>query len=151
MHYYSNGSIAPVRIDGTGVGSYLGSGFEAEDYMSATAAAKHHTAEGAFYMAELSRLSVLTYPNVAVDAPTRLVLRASNGASRPFAVTAHRGTAAGPVLCSADVQPTGSAEKFVDTDCLIEGQLPSWLDIVLTFDGDDDTLAHAGLDSLSLV
>ena len=111
--------------------------------MSATAAAKHHTAEGAFYMAELSRQSVLTYPNVAVDAPTRIVLRASNGASRAFAVTAHRGTAAGPVLCSADVQPTGNAEKFVDTDCLIEGHLPSWVDSESCADGLTATMTRS--------
>ena len=115
VHYFSNGTIAPVVIDAMGVGEYDGTArIQAENYMAAAGAAKaHRSGTSEFYVAlggggdgggGGGGGGRLTYPHVR-HAPPRAALRLyAAGGRADCALRAQlldAGTGAALVECSA--------------------------------------------------
>ncbi len=66
IHYKENGEMAPIRVDGIGVGQYdaSGSGIEAEDYFKSSGTSKKEAAAGNFVLADIGNNDYVTYPNI---------------------------------------------------------------------------------------
>ena len=141
VHYFTNASIAPVAIDGMGVGEYDGARIiEAENFMALEgAAAKLHLPSrgDAFVVAVSSSTASLSYPHV-LRVGQQLELLAANSGSNGVTVTARRGTPTGPALATCIVAPTGGA--FASFSCpmaLMNGDDGvDGVDVVLTFAGE---------------
>lgn len=124
VHYLTNGSIAPVRIDATGVGQYDAAHIEAEDYFSLRGAVKGHDSEGRFGVHGITPSSQLVYPHVrSVPASPELRFVASNAGRATAVVTARVGAADGPILCRAVVPPSGDWEAYATSSCRPSGSL----------------------------
>jgi arabinoxylan arabinofuranohydrolase len=150
VHYYTNGSIAPVRIDAQGVGTYSAASIEAEDYFAIVSARKGHDSTGRFGVHGLRSGSTLSYPRIA-DVPRHptLVLRLSNGSMQHGRVIARRGRA-GQILCTASVPVTGTWESFVELPCVFNSPSPAHIDELL-LEFVDVTTEFARLDSFRIV
>jgi hypothetical protein len=161
VHYFDNGTIAPVRIDATGVGEYDGRRrVQAEDFFALSGGGRQgHDSAGAFGVHDVRAGTVLSYPRIrGVPAGAALTVRGANGGSTPTEVTAWRGRAAAPgddggngaaraaVLCTLTLPPTGGWEVFVTARCALPAaqSVPSLtslasageadLDLLLTFE-----------------
>jgi hypothetical protein len=148
VHFYPNGTIAPVVIDETGVGEYRAGGrVEAEAFFSASGAARKIFDDDAGFGLALAAGGAASFPHVrgaAAGAPrVRLALRAANGGAAPAAVVARlrraRGGAGGggagddgAVLGSIAVPPTGSWQAYARVD--------GWLDLPPAARGGDFSL-----------
>lgn len=81
VHYFKNGSIAPVKIDATGVGSYdvtHGEKIEAENYFSSTEdilKMEIAYASNGFMVSNISSESRLHFPNVLLKARVPVILQ----------------------------------------------------------------------------
>lgn len=88
VHYFSNNSIAPVVIDGTGVGEYDAAHIEAENFMELRGAAKkqHLPERGDAFVVSVYDSAALVYPNIhaapSSSAPTLLLRVESRGNAR---------------------------------------------------------------------
>ncbi|HEC43331.1 MAG TPA: carbohydrate-binding protein [Bacteroides sp.] len=101
VHYRENGEIAPIRVDGTGVGQYDAStgSIEAEDYFKASKISKVETREGGFMVADIGDGDFLTYPNIqGLEEKSRIEFRilAPQGA----AIVIHQGSPGGDIIAS---------------------------------------------------
>ena len=121
VHYYANASIAPVAIDGTGVGAYDGARVEAENFMALAGGARkaHAPARGGgFVVAVDGAGATLFYPRVRArrgGARAALTLVAANAGAASVRVVARRGSAAGELIAACDVAPSRGA--FAETAC----------------------------------
>jgi hypothetical protein len=80
VHYKENGEIAPVRVDGIGVGQYDANNgsIEAEDYFKASRISKIEDKEGGFKVANIDNGDFLTFPNInGLEQKSKIVLRAT--------------------------------------------------------------------------
>jgi hypothetical protein len=80
VHYRENGEIAPIRVDGTGVGQYdANSGsIEAEDYFAASQIKKTENQQGGFQVLDIDHGDFLTFPNIhGLKGKGEIVLRAA--------------------------------------------------------------------------
>lgn len=66
VHYKENGEMAPIRVDGTGVGQYDANNgsIEAEDYFKASQINKIENKEGGFKVTDIDNGDFLTFPNI---------------------------------------------------------------------------------------
>ena len=66
LHYRKNGEMAPIRVDGVGVGQYDANNgrIEAEDYTKAQDIAKVELANGGFAIGEIDNNDFLYFPNI---------------------------------------------------------------------------------------
>lgn len=144
VHYFANASIAPVVINGFGVGEYDASAVEFENYMRAEGGArKLHVAErdDAFVVSVDNASAVLVYPRVHNCDPANLALSASNVGTRPVTVHARVGAASGDVLATCTVAPTHG--RYVSTACASSaGGGQRLIDVAFTFDGGELLLDH---------
>jgi hypothetical protein len=101
VHYKENGEIAPIRVDGTGVGQYdanTGS-IEAEDYFAASQIQKFENRGGGFHVSEIDPGDFLTFPNIhGLEDKGEIVLKAT--ALQKVSVEIHRDSPEGEVLAS---------------------------------------------------
>jgi hypothetical protein len=143
VHFYANGSIAPVAIDETGVGEYDGARVEAENAMALAGAARkaHAPARGgAFVVAVDGPSAALAFPRVRAaqrQAPGRLTLVAANAGAHNATIVARRGSAGGAVLAACVVPP--SRGEFRETACAADVAAgdEGGVDVHLAFDGGD--------------
>jgi arabinoxylan arabinofuranohydrolase len=165
VNYYANGTIAPVAIDGTGVGEYDASEFiEAENFFAlaplppqvgsaavrvpASGPWKGHDSEGRFGIHGVTAETSATYPHVrnvvTGKGAVEFVVVAANGNADPATVVLRVGSAAdGPVVCRAKVGPTGSWEAYGEARCTSssggeqgEGLVVEDVTLTLTFEGE---------------
>ena len=156
VHFFPNGTMAPVVIDETGVGEYGGARVEAENAMAlAGAARKAHAPvrSGAFVVAVDGPSAALACPRVRVaragaGAGAALALAAANAGARAVTVTARRGSATGAVLATCVVPP--SRGEFGETACAADVAAGDDVDVHLAFDGGGDTPMRFELDAFSL-
>lgn len=146
VHYYNNGSIAPLVINATGVGQYDAfDGFlEAENYFKITDAQKQENSNSGFKIAGLKNGSVLTYPKIH-NIPTNaiLILRLSNGGKSHGEIYIHSKSVDGPNLGLCNILPTGSWENYSDISCHLKIQAEQKsIDIVMVFVGSSNEFAH---------
>ena len=100
VHYRANGEIAPVRVDGVGVGEYRAPGrIEAEDFFAATHLLKQEIA-GGFAVKPTQPGGSLIYPNIrGLTNCTQVTLQFSSvgGAGE---IEIREGTVTGPLLAT---------------------------------------------------
>jgi hypothetical protein len=150
VHYYNNGTIAPVVINALGVGAYDGALVEAENAMKIIGPArKTHDASGSFALYNITAATRLHYPNVALNGGR--TLRVRYGAKTACALTASDGRRelAGGLLPATSFEPSGEP-AWALASFAIEGidSSTASTDIVLTFFGRDIDVA---IDNFSIV
>ena len=128
MHYFDNGTIAPVRIDAAGVGGHTATHtIEAEEFASLSGAArKGHDIDGRFFVRIVGSSARLEYTHV-ISVPrsnTSLLLRVSARTHRST-ISAYYKEESGATrltpLCSVDVLPTGvSWDEYAAVWCQID-------------------------------
>ena len=177
VHYFANNSIAPVRIDGNGVGQYNLSTLaepyrvEAENYFSIAgpgAATRQVGHTAAFAVAGLRDGASLAYPRVSgVPRGAALVLRAANGGHvtdgrvevRVIPPEGADAEAAAAVLAApprgvcGPIAPTGGGwDRFVDVPCALAAPLDAGHlgTLVLNFSSSESGAEFARLDSFTL-
>lgn len=138
VHYFANGTIAPVVINGAGVGSYPPGRVEAENAMRITGARKGHDTRDSFFIDGITADTTLSYPRLQrVPARATLVVAyASNSTSRA-AFLVVRDASANAELGRAPLPPTGSWEYWATARVALD--LPTArerLDLELAFAGD---------------
>ena len=101
VHYKENGEIAPIRVDGTGVGQYDANrgSIEAEDYFAAAQIKKIEKRGGGFHVSEIDPGDFLTFPNIhGLETKGEISFNAS--ALQKVSVEIHRDSPEGEVLAS---------------------------------------------------
>ncbi|RLD72227.1 MAG: hypothetical protein DRJ29_07390 [Bacteroidetes bacterium] len=101
VHYKENGEIAPIRVDGTGVGQYDANkgSIEAEDYFSASQIQKIEKRGGGFHVSEIDPGDFLTFSNIhGLEAKGEISFKAS--ALQKVSVEIHRDSPEGEVVAS---------------------------------------------------
>ncbi len=105
VHYRENGEIAPIRVDGTGVGQYNAhsGSIEAEDYFAASEIQKRENQQGGFQVSDIDNGDFLSFPNIlGLEGKEKLVLRAT--ALEKVGVEIRRGNPKGEVLASGKLR-----------------------------------------------
>jgi len=162
VHYNANNSIAPVVINGTGVGEYSATHIEAENFMrlegGARKAHQPHRADAIVVEVHSPSTASLHYPRVHLvggggrgGAAPSLWLSAAASASEggSATVTARRGAASGPALATCTLAYTGGAFTTVHCPLALGPSEPSEsIDVVLTFDGSPLQLDSWGIAGL---
>ena len=155
--------MAPVAIDGTGVGEYDGrSRIPAHHFFSLEGGgAKGHDATGAFAVHGIGPTTRLAYPHIhGVPRAADVVLRVATTAAAPgLAVSVRIGSAEGPEACRASLPATSGLGAWADVRCVTAKPLPSELvSVVLVFEGGeeeggalDGTVSGAGVRLASFV
>ena len=161
VHYLDNGTIAPVRIDATGVGSYDARGvIEAEDFttLAGDGAHKCHDSQGRFAVCGAGTRASLTleFPNVrGIASQAALVFRVANAGTGAASITARArrigGVRNGNVrshrharettssLCVVAVPPTGDWDAFVDVRCTLTAPVPRNIDLIVTLNASESS------------
>ena len=131
IHYRSNGEIAPIDLNTTGVGRYDAKQdvIQAENYFNCTAAPKQGGPDGAgppgpevvetsegFCVAHFGHNAVLAFPNVA-DVPANATLSLRVASARDATIEVHADSAEGPLLGRCVVPGTGDAGAFQILAC----------------------------------
>lgn len=103
VHYRSDGSIAPIRVDLTGVGEYLASSspIEAEEFFARSGFAKHEraAASNGFEVVLDHSAGELTFPNIhGLGGKDTIVLDMTGDAAVPFTVSISRKGASAPIV-----------------------------------------------------
>lgn len=117
VHYRDNGELAPIRIDGIGVGRYdsaLGR-IEAEDYFKLTGGSVRESLSGGFEVRDLANKSVLLYANVH-NVPSRasVILHISSAMDKKGRVEIREKGLTGKLLGHAAIPSTGSWDNYLD-------------------------------------
>lgn len=82
IHYKENGEMAPIRVDGIGVGQYEAGQpvIEAEDYFKASGIIKKETSGGGFVLGDIDDNDYVVYPNInGLDEKSTISLLLSSG------------------------------------------------------------------------
>ncbi|HCC71438.1 MAG TPA: hypothetical protein DEQ09_09865 [Bacteroidales bacterium] len=101
VHYEENGEIAPVRVDGTGVGQYDANNgsIEAEDYFKASQINKMENKEGGFSVTGIDHGDFLTFPNIyGLEQKSKIEFKATD--LQGVIVEIHRDSPEGEILAS---------------------------------------------------
>jgi hypothetical protein len=136
VHYFKNGSIAPVKIDGAGVGSYDGkSKIEAENFFKASGALKEESSVSSqgFHVKVDKNDSYLFYPNILVPPKKPTIRFFGNFNSGSIRVGVN-----GQYACSLRA---GLAAKL----CKLP-QYGNILNVRLQFSGNEEGIASFALD-----
>ena len=161
-HYRTNGTIAPIRIDETGVGEYnvtANAIVEAEDFYTITNAIKQQIQgeDNGFQVVALKSGSSLSYPKIAyqhLQGAARLTLHVANGGAATGTVTV-QATRSGlaeqaRTIGSCTIAPTGSWTTYHGVACgaLQASGTHGTVDLTLTFTG--SAVEFARLDSFTV-
>lgn len=154
VHYYNNGSIAPIVIDEKGVGNHA---FDeepilpAENYFTIQGAEKLEGPEGGFVVSGLKASSSLSFINVrGLHSEGVLQLHASNGGTCAGGIDVYVGSS---LFASCILPPTGDWQSYIDVSCLSEGSALSSSTsnkLVLQFRGCGDA-EFARLDHIAFI
>lgn len=141
VHYRENGEIAPVRVDGTGVGQYdAGNGIiEAEDYFESSGISKRESGACGFVLTRIDPGDYLIYPNIkGLKGKTRIILGME--CSHDMSVEIRRNGPEGKLLakCKAYKSQSGS---YVLPACELEN-LDDRESLCLVFRGSENGLGE---------
>jgi arabinoxylan arabinofuranohydrolase len=101
IHYKGNGEIAPIWVDGTGVGQYDASGgnIEAEDYFKASEVNKIENKDAGFSVTGIDHGDFLTYPNIyGLAQKSKIEFRATD--LQNVTIEIHRDSPEGEIMAS---------------------------------------------------
>lgn len=137
VHYYDNGTIAPIVIDDKGVGSHDVAAEEvlpAENYFSIVGAEKRETSSG-FEIVGLKDGSVLSYTHLRnIQRGSVPWLRASNAAACIGDVELRFGHLNGTLLGHCRIVRTGAWGNYANIPCHFESVVGT-IDLLLVFRG----------------
>ena len=120
VHYKANGEMAPIRVDGIGVGEYQAEAgdIQAEDYFQADGVTKEECSEGGFMVTAHGSGGSLVYPNIhGLAACTGIGLRVAAEEGTDGAIEVRENSPKGRLLAEYAVQSTGGANKFESASC----------------------------------
>jgi len=101
VHYKENGEIAPIRVNGTGVGQYDAKhgSIEAEDYFKASQINKMENKEGGFKVTDIGHDDFLTFPNIyGLEQKSKIEFKATG--LQDVTVEVHHDSPEGEILAS---------------------------------------------------
>jgi len=116
VHYKDNGEIAPIRVDGIGVGEFDADQgrIEAEDYFTADNAFKRESPGGGFMVSTPSGANYIGFHNVKGLADKKHVtVRASTSIPSDGQITIRTGSPTGPMIATITVK-NDAASSFGD-------------------------------------
>ncbi len=116
VHYKENGEMAPIRVDGIGVGQYtaLQGKIEAEDYFNTNGFTKVENANGGFSIQNLINDAWVQYPNVNGLSKFRYInLKVLTSGSGSFNIEIRRGDPTGELLAVTKVDGQPSSQKDI--------------------------------------
>jgi arabinoxylan arabinofuranohydrolase len=105
VHYRENGEIAPIRVDGTGIGQYDATkgSIEAEDYFAASQIQKTERRGGGFHVSGIDDGDFLTFPNIhGLEGKSEIALKAT--VHEKTRVEIHRDSPEGEILASYNLR-----------------------------------------------
>jgi len=123
VHYKDNGDIAPIRVDGIGVGEYDAKQgkIEAEDYFTADNVIKLENPDGGFVVSGLSDASYLGFHNVrGLKDKTRITIRVSTSLATAAQLIVRKESSAGPIVAKIKIE-TSHPDVFGDFSADIAG------------------------------
>ncbi|MEY4387448.1 MAG: hypothetical protein RLY20_2731 [Verrucomicrobiota bacterium] len=125
VHYRANGEIAPIRVDGVGVGEYRASDrIEAENFFTATDIVKQEI-PGGFAVSTTQAGGHLAFPNVrGVKLCSSISLRAASG-SVGGRIEVRENSPQGRLLARCQVTVTDGANQFRDFTCRFQSKAQS--------------------------
>ena len=101
VHYKDNGEIAPIRVDGIGVGEYdasLGK-VEAEDYFTAQNMSKLENPEGGFMVSADNGVNYIGFHNVkGLKGKKHITIRVSTPIALDSEIEVRKGSSTGPTI-----------------------------------------------------
>jgi len=116
VHYKANGDIAPVRVDGIGVGQYDATKgvIEAEDYFKSVGISKKESPEGGFVLDDIESGDYLVYPNIKGLTGKRNI-EITMMANKRTTLEIHQDSPEGPLLgkCKISAMTASVFEKIV--------------------------------------
>ena len=107
VHYRDNGDIAPIRVDGIGVGEYDANKgkIEVEDYFIARNAVKRESPDGGFVVGVDSGTNYIGFHNVSgLRNKKTIMVRASATGSSDSEIEVRKGSSTGPVVTTIEVR-----------------------------------------------
>lgn len=114
VHYKENGEMAPIRIDGIGVGQYEASQLkiEAENFFKAKGFKKIEAEKNNFMVSTTENKSYLNFPNIK-DAKnyTKIELNYKNPENGRFIITLRRDSIDGLVLSKYELKQTNNIDE----------------------------------------
>ena len=121
VHYRDDGTIAPLRVDGVGVGRHLADQgvIPAEEYFAITGAVKEQDADGGFRVRTTAERAELTFPHISDLAnKDRVTLRVGSAEGGKFTVVLRRGGVTGPPIAERDfsLNPWSGNYEFVTAE-----------------------------------
>jgi len=140
VHYRDNGEIAPIRVDGTGVGQYDASrgGIEAEDYFAASQIRKKQGRTGGFHVADINDGDFLSFPNIkGLEDRSKIILRALP--HEKVTIEVREGSPEGKILTSCKLKGIQDGEMPPVYSLDFPAQSGS-VDLCFVFRGKNDNL-----------
>jgi len=107
VHYKDNGEIAPIRVDGIGVGEYDASQgkIEAEDYFTAENVVKRESPSGGFMVSADNGVSAIGFHNVqGLEGKKQLTIRASTSVPSGSKIEVRKGSTTGSVIAKINIK-----------------------------------------------
>jgi len=101
VHYQDNGEIAPIRVDGIGVGEYDADQgrIEAEDYFTAKNTLKRENPAGGFMVSAGDGAASIGFHNVrGLSGKDQITIRASTQVPSASEIEIRKGTSTGPIV-----------------------------------------------------
>jgi hypothetical protein len=153
LHYYPNGSMAPVVINGTGVGSYpYDDVIEAENYFRLVEGTKHAALHASidFAVTLQGGSTRITYPNVQLStvlppSAVRMALRQGSTPVERLVLQAEQG-----IIATCALEPV-STTGFQELDCPLNVSLKEVDSLALVVMVHGETGCSVELDWLQLV
>lgn len=125
VHYRKNGEIAPVRVDGTGVGQYDATRgrIEAEDYFYSSGISKRESGACGFVLTHIDPGDYLIYPNIkGLKGTTKMVLGLT--CNHELTVEIRRKDPGGELLAECKAYKSQSG-NYVLPSCQLENLSPT--------------------------
>jgi len=134
LHYKTNGEIATVKLNKTGVGQYNPAKVEAEDYFSARQATQHELGETTFEVRNISEGTAMYYPHIrGVHAMAKITFRLACR-KQSGAIEIRQNSAKGKVLGTIKISTTGGNGIYKNESCILKNGFGD-LNICLVFRG----------------
>jgi len=107
VHYKDNGEIAPIRVDGTGVGEFDANQgrIEAEDYFTAENVFKRENPDGGFMVSAPSSANFIGFHNVkGLTEKKHITIRISTSIPSDSEVEVRSKSSTGPVIATIKIE-----------------------------------------------
>jgi len=106
VHYKDNGEIAPIRVDGIGVGEYDANQgkIEAEDYFTAENTIKQENPDGGFMVSAVNETNFIGFHNVrGLQGKKHITIRVSTQVPSDRKIEIRKGSSTGPVIAKVAI------------------------------------------------